>query len=575
MKRWLWIIVLLGALTGLFIGINRFTIESGPEAVELVYDLDALSRLALENGFDLFDLLRQLKLNGVQSIGVTPRSLGDMLINREPLPDHVLLYVQEHIDDLNKLLGYPVYFAASDFELVTQAGLSVVPRLSNPPWSWESFAWIETNPELVILGGKESPGYPNDLEAVRHEIDQLHARLGVVEFAVQAGVEELADPDQMVRVHGITIQEMNLLSEDRIINRYVRAVRERNIRVLYLRPFLHGENSWARSIQLLQSLSSGLEQAGFTIGEAEPFPHWEVPFPLTLLVWAGIWAATVLYGMKWLAWQPWVFAGGGLVGLVITIGLGSRNLVLAQQGMALLAAVVFPSLAVETVKGRSTAAQYVWISSVSLLGALVVVGTLTGTSYLIKLTEFRGIKVMHLLPILLVLAAGVFHTVRPIRTLSQGVEVLKNWWNHKLPIKHLFLVLIGGLLGFIYLKRTGNFGLPVPQIEVFLREILEYILFARPRTKEFLVGHPALYFALRSRQGNFSWWLPVAVVGQLSMINTFTHIHTPLLLSLIRTVYGLVFGYFIGWLFYRLYLLGKGLFQRDPNIGLLRIRQSR
>ena len=52
----------------------------------------------------------------------------------------------------------------------------------------------------------------------------------------------------------------------------------------------------------------------------------------------------------------------------------------------------------------------------------------------------------------------------------------------------------------------------------------------------------------------------MAVIGQLSMINTFTHVHTPIVLSLVRTVYGLVFGYFIGWLVYRLYLVGRGCF---------------
>ena len=105
--------------------------------------------------------------------------------------------------------------------------------------------------------------------------------------------------------------------------------------------------------------------------------------------------------------------------MMMTVGLAGKNIILAQQGMALLAAIVFPSLAVEQRKGRSTAVQYVWISSISLLGALLVVGSLTGTSYLIKLTEFRGIKVMHLMPIVPVVLAGVFHAIRPIQTVTQ------------------------------------------------------------------------------------------------------------------------------------------------------------
>lgn len=560
---------------GLFIGIQRFSLEFNHNAVEIVYDLEALTRLGSEQDLSLPYMLNELKRNGVQSIGVSPRSLGHLLVNREPLPDHVLRYVQEHMDDLDKTLGYPVYFAASDFFVVEEAGLHPVPRLTNPPWAWDALAWAHAEPTLVILGGKESPGYPNDLNTVREQLEQLQTLVGVVEFAVQAGVDKLAEPHQMVRVHGITTAEMNRLSHERIVNRYVRAVRERNIRVLYLRPFLKGDDAWERSMGLLQSLSSELKQAGFVLGKAQPFPYWRVPFAFSLVVWAGIWAAAILYGMKWVAWPSWVSAGCGLIGWMMTVGLASKNVVLAQQGMALLAAVVFPSLAVEDIKGRTTAVQYMRISSISLLGALLVVGSLTGTSFLIKLTEFRGIKVMHLMPILLVVLAGVFHAIRPIQKPSQVGEELKGWWNRALPVKYLVLVAVAGLSGFVYLKRTGNFGLPVFKVEVAFREVLEYILFARPRTKEFLIGHPALYFALQSQKGKFSWWMPVAVIGQLSMINTFTHVHTPIVLSLVRTVYGLVFGYFIGWLLYRLYLLGKGLFQGDRGFGLLRIRQSR
>ncbi len=107
------------------------------------------------------------------------------------------------------------------------------------------------------------------------------------------------------------------------------------------------------------------------------------------------------------------------------------------------------------------------------------------------------------------------------------------------------------MLGVLYVLRTGNFGLPVPAWEIKLREGLEQLLLTRPRTKEFLVGgHPALFLALRSQHPPArSWWLPVAVVGQVSLINTFTHIHSPLSISLLRTAYGLLFGYCFGWLF--------------------------
>jgi hypothetical protein len=37
------------------------------------------------------------------------------------------------------------------------------------------------------------------------------------------------------------------------------------------------------------------------------------------------------------------------------------------------------------------------------------------------------------------------------------------------------------------------------------------------------------------------------VIGQLSILNTFSHIHTPLLVSMWRTLLGLVLGFALGW----------------------------
>jgi len=79
----------------------------------------------------------------------------------------------------------------------------------------------------------------------------------------------------------------------------------------------------------------------------------------------------------------------------------------------------------------------------------------------------------------------------------------------------------------------------------------------RPRTKEFLIGHPALFVGiallLTRRRG---WGLPLVVLGvlgQVSLLNTFCHIHTPLNVSILRAVNGLVLGLLLGiaaWLLF-------------------------
>jgi hypothetical protein len=115
----------------------------------------------------------------------------------------------------------------------------------------------------------------------------------------------------------------------------------------------------------------------------------------------------------------------------------------------------------------------------------------------------------------------------------------------------LALGIIGILALVLVVARTGNdAGVGVSGTELTLRAYMDRILPVRPRTKEFLVGHPAFVLAL-------AWWwrgrrrlaVPAFVVGslgQVSLLNTFCHIHTPLVISIWRDGLGLFFGSIIG-----------------------------
>jgi hypothetical protein len=84
------------------------------------------------------------------------------------------------------------------------------------------------------------------------------------------------------------------------------------------------------------------------------------------------------------------------------------------------------------------------------------------------------------------------------------------------------------------------------EIEMVIRNILEEKLLVRPRTKEFTVAFPALvlvaYLAsLRFKSLIFISGL-AAVIGQTSIVNTFSHLRTPFVVSIIRTLYSLAAG---------------------------------
>ncbi|MBQ1302378.1 MAG: hypothetical protein IIY29_03410, partial [Firmicutes bacterium] len=96
-------------------------------------------------------------------------------------------------------------------------------------------------------------------------------------------------------------------------------------------------------------------------------------------------------------------------------------------------------------------------------------------------------------------------------------------------------------------------GLDVSTMELLARNFLEEILYARPRTKEFLIAFPAVMLFVYSMVRNqkicaFIFGL-AGVIGFTSVINTFMHIRTPMELGFSRTAYSIVFGVVLGVLY--------------------------
>jgi hypothetical protein len=110
--------------------------------------------------------------------------------------------------------------------------------------------------------------------------------------------------------------------------------------------------------------------------------------------------------------------------------------------------------------------------------------------------------------------------------------------------------------------RSGNESPLAPAgFERAFRSLLDRLLWVRPRTKEILFGHPLLVLSLilffRGQKRGVWLGLTLGVVGQVSLLNTFCHLHTPVLVSLARAVHGLWMGLLVGlalWLVVSLFL---------------------
>lgn len=337
----------------------------------------------------------------------------------------------------------------------------------------------------------------------------------------------------IIRLHTIAPNEMSRYNPAQALDRYVLAATERNHRVLLVRPFgaTAGQDVLASNGEFLSQLQSELNQDGLQLGAASKLPV----FPVSRIVMFLIGLAVISGGLLLLSklGSRRMVLPLGAVAVVLWAALLFLVPDLARKLMALVAVLVFPALAVLTFVSKEKAslpkaiARLLAMSACSLIGALLMVGLLADAGFMLKLDQFAGVKLAHLLPLGLVVAYFAYQG-----TVGQGWrEKIVNLW-HK-PLTLGYAAVIGALLLVVavYLMRTGNEGMVVSQWELQFRSLLDNLLGVRPRTKEFLLGYPAmlalLYFGYRH-----NWFLPLVVlgtIGQISMVNTFAHLHTPLM----------------------------------------------
>ncbi|MBI5574656.1 MAG: hypothetical protein HY919_08970 [Elusimicrobia bacterium] len=179
---------------------------------------------------------------------------------------------------------------------------------------------------------------------------------------------------------------------------------------------------------------------------------------------------------------------------------------------------------------------FLLIAVFSLLSGTTIAGLLATKDFMIGIDLFRGVKIVSFAPILIL-----------IYLLYK--ENLKKFF--KKPLLYGEAIFIGFLLfaiGF-YILRTGNYG-STTSLEDNFRLFLEKIFFIRPRFKEFLIGHPFMILAiyLKYKENNFLWkpFFIVGIIGQISIINTFCHIHTPFFVSMLRSFNGIFVGLILG-----------------------------
>lgn len=513
-----------------------------------------------------------------------------------------LIYGQEKVRELNangvdtlevagnysKFMTVPLGIFKETVKTAAQRDFYLVLRPANIPHASKEF--IDTFFEAmdssdkvsaVLFQGKEALGYKEHLDYVSNQLNQRHVPLVLIEaqnqlgFEPQAGLLDLAKKSNydLVRLYAMSKDELIKINQKEASSRFYISDIERNIRMNLFPSYkfaADGKSLSETNASYIQGVTQRLENHGFTVGKASVMAPYFPSSALRSLAMMGALSLVVttllllLPGLK--KWSYYI----EVLGLVGTQGLYwvlHMNLVL--QLLALGAAVCTPVVVVTLflnycVKRKDMAFSEIgwgklflesvailWGAGIlSLMGAAFVSGLLGDIRYFLEMEIFRGVKATFVLP--LVLISVVYIQKFPFfgKTVSSDkdfVSFVKKFCHIQIKLGLLVGLGLLAIVGFVFIGRSGNNGAPVPQFEIALRRFLEDMMYARPREKEFLFGHPAVLVSLaafyRKWPQILHYFLIVAVtIGQGSMVETFAHMRSPFILSFIRGLDGLAAG---------------------------------
>lgn len=433
------------------------------------------------------------------------------------------------------------------------AGFEIAYRPRNAPYQLlGAGSDFPSGASYIVYAGTQVAGHPWDPQPV---IDGSQEFLtAVIEGTPQSGMAGISGSVPTIRLLSFNQDYVDRrLRPGDLVDKYLLAIEERNVRLLYLRPYTTTElgDPIANTEQFIGALSRTLARQGYavggvTVGSVDYAPN------VWLRAWSGFGVLAALLLLAARIRGSW--------GVLSTLGLLLLSVAAAGLGwyaLALLAALVFPVLGFTL--WRSTPLDLLKATAMSLLGAALLVAVGSDRETLLAIKPFAGVGATLVIPPALFLFAFALdqHSL---------AGWLRRIWTAEVRFAHVLLAL-GALaaVALVVLRRGNDPVIGVSELELALRQLLgEY--FARPRFKE-LIGHPLALLGLGASlalaggkavggtAGSIPRELPTwvfgglltgGVIAQASILNSFSHYHTPLLVSLERTVVALVIGVVVG-----------------------------
>ena len=461
----------------------------------------------------------------------------------------------------------------------------------------------------IVFSGNEVLGAYDFVDATAEEMKKRNMIFGVIEsysqlqFYPQAGMEQLARDlgyERVARLHVIPPYDQNKISLNTAIHRWLRTDYERNIRINLFRIYekqAAGMTLAETNFTYVNETAKDLRSGGYSLGTAGTFENYYPNRFLRFLVIIGTVAAGVLClslmsrTLNENQKAQLIIFGvlAVLAGIPILMGAGGKVRLIA----ALVSANVFPALAIiwqldrfrslrlkarwESIRSKSdggseypkiqvrgelSIGQIVWLavaslfltSLISMFGAAYLAGALSDIIYFLEFEIFRGIKLTFVMPLIIVSIAFLqrFNVIDELRKNFTATEQLKEILEMNVTVKDLIAVFIViAALAILIIRSGHSTGMPVSDLEVRLREWLEDTFYARPRSKEIFLGHPFFILMVAAFLKKFPKKILfvltiIATIGQSSMVETFAHVHTPIMVSFMRGIDGLIPGAIFG-----------------------------
>lgn len=366
---------------------------------------------------------------------------------------------------------------------------------------------------------------------------------------------------------------------EEISNIFFRGITTRNIRIISLKPFVLDNRYIADPAaykKVLDDLASRLAIHGIAPGPLQTMQYFNPSPYYKIIIGAGIMAACLmildnLFQIK----QRLLYILFGF-GMLCTVAVYGKLLSLegiASKAFALLGAMAMPTIAVFLMvsilkqlyhsrtsegKAKSAVMSLVWTSlllTICIGGAFFAMAMLAHSRYLLGLDAFSGVKPSQMIPMLMtpIIYVAYYGYKRGYKSNEVGItgQDIKRFFNDEIRIWQVMLLATGAVLLLVFMTRSGNTSGDPSIVEALLRNGLELVFPARPRTKAIFVGIPVLvvlfYHAYTKRYESIAWVLCfIGSIALVNTVNTYSHMKAPIYLSTYRTMAELLVGGIIG-----------------------------